>query len=37
MEGIAKWHHGVLNEEQCKTAVAEISERIKKLSLNSNL
>ena len=37
MEGIAKWHHGVLNEEQCKAAVAEISERIKKLSLNSNL
>ena len=37
MEGIAKWHHGVLNEEQCKTAVAEISERIKNLSLNSNL
>jgi transketolase len=37
MEGIAKWHHGVLNEEQCKAAVAEISERIEKLSLNSNL
>jgi transketolase len=37
MEGIAKWHHGVLNEEQCKAAVAEISERIKKLSLNSKL
>ena len=29
MEGIAKWHHGVLNEEQCKAAVAEIEERIK--------
>jgi transketolase len=28
MEGIAKWHHGVLNEEQCKDAVKEISERI---------
>ena len=28
MEGIAKWHHGVLNEEQCKTAVKEIEERI---------
>ena len=37
MEGIAKWHHGVLNEEQCKAAVAEISERIEKLSLSSNL
>ena len=37
MEGIAKWHHGVLNEEQCKAAVAEISERIEKLSLNPNL
>ena len=29
MEGIAKWHHGVLNEEQSKAAVAEIEERIK--------
>ena len=28
MEGIAKWHHGVLNEEQCKQAVAEIEKRI---------
>ena len=28
MEGIVKWHHGVLNEEQCKAAVAEIEERI---------
>ena len=32
MEGIAKWHHGVLNEEQCRQAVAEISERIALLS-----
>ncbi len=31
MEGIAKWHHGVLNEEQCKEAVKEIEERIKGL------
>lgn len=31
MEGIAKWHHGVLNEEQCKDAVKEIEERIKGL------
>ena len=31
MEGIAKWHHGVLNEEQCKAAVAEIEARIKNL------
>jgi transketolase len=31
MEGIAKWHHGVLNEEQCKAAVAEIEQRIKGL------
>jgi transketolase len=31
MEGIAKWHHGVLNEEQCKAAVTEISERIAQL------
>ena len=28
MEGIAKWHHGVLNEEQCKAAVKEIEERV---------
>ena len=28
MEGIAKWHHGVLNEEQCKEAVKEIEMRI---------
>ena len=28
MEGIAKWHHGVLNEEQCLAAVAEIEARI---------
>ena len=32
MEGIAKWHHGVLNEEQCKAAVAEIENRINKLN-----
>ena len=31
MEGIAKWHHGVLNEEQCKAAVAEIEKRIESL------
>ena len=31
MEGIAKWHHGVLNEEQCKEAVAEIEQRIKEM------
>ncbi len=31
MEGIAKWHHGVLNEEQCKEAVKEIEDRIEKL------
>ena len=31
MEGIAKWHHGVLNEEQCQAAVKEIEERIKAL------
>ena len=32
MEGIAKWHHGVLNEEQCKDAVKEIEERIAALT-----
>ena len=31
MEGIAKWHHGVLNEEQCREAVKEIEERIAQL------
>ena len=28
MEGIAKWHHGVLNAEQCEDAMAEIHQRI---------
>ena len=32
MEGVAKWHHGVLNEEQCKAAVAEIEARIDALT-----
>ena len=31
MEGIAKWHHGVLNEEQCQAAVKEIEKRIEEL------
>lgn len=31
MEGVAKWHHGVLNEQQCIHAVAEIEQRIKQL------
>jgi transketolase len=31
MEGIAKWHHGVLNEEQCKEVVKEIELRIKSM------
>ena len=34
MEGIAKWHHGVLNEEQCRQAVAEIEARIAELREN---
>ena len=34
MEGIAKWHHGVLNEEQCQAAVAEIEKRIDGLMSN---
>ncbi|MBR1548675.1 MAG: transketolase [Prevotella sp.] len=33
MEGIAKWHHGVLNEEQCRQAVKEIEERISAMKL----
>ena len=32
MEGIAKWHHGVLNAEQCEAAVKEIEERINQLN-----
>ena len=36
MEGIAKWHHGVLNEEQCQAAVAEIELRIKNFELRSS-
>ncbi len=35
MEGIAKWHHGVLNEQQCLDAVAEIEERLCRLRKNS--
>lgn len=31
MEGVAKWHHGVLNAEQCQQAVAEIEARIASL------
>lgn len=31
MEGIAKWHHGVLDADQCKQAVEEIENRIKTL------
>ena len=34
MEGIAKWHHGVPNEEQYAQAIQEISERIKYLENN---
>lgn len=36
MEGVAKWHHGVLNAEQCKAAVKEIEERIKGLLIKKN-
>lgn len=35
MEGIAKWHHGVLNAEQCAAAVKEIEERIQQLNSRS--
>ena len=31
MEGIAKWHHGVLNEQQCLDAVKEIEDRIRRI------
>ena len=36
MEGVAKWHHGVLNAEQCESAVKEIEERIKGLLIKNN-
>lgn len=36
MEGVAKWHHGVLNAEQCEAAVKEIEERIKGLLTKNN-
>ena len=32
MEGIAIWHHGVLNEEQCIAAVAEIDARLSNIT-----
>ena len=35
MEGIAKWHHGVLNEQQCQDAVAEIEERLERLKIEN--
>ena len=35
MEGVAKWHHGVLNEQQCLDAVAEIEERMEKLKIEN--
>ena len=31
MEGVAKWHHGVLNQEQCRVAVEEIEHRVRQL------
>lgn len=31
MEGVAKWHHGMPNEEQYKQAIDEITERINNL------
>lgn len=35
MENIAKWHHGVPTEAQFNEAIAEINDRIKKLSKNN--
>ena len=37
MEGIAKWHHGVLNEQQCHDAVEEIEKRIQQLKTEMSL
>ena len=34
MEGVAKWHNGVTNNEQYELAIREISERIKNLEYN---
>ena len=31
MEGVAKWHHGVLNAEQHRQAMEEITARIKEM------
>jgi transketolase len=31
MEGVAKWHHGMPNEEQYKQAIGEIKARIEQL------
>ena len=36
MEGIAKWHHGVLNEQQCRQAVDEIEKRIDQLKTETS-
>jgi len=36
MEEKAKWHHGVLNEEQLSIAIAEINERINYLTKQEN-
>ncbi len=37
MEGIAKWHHGVLNEQQCRQAVEEIEKRIDQLKTETSI
>ncbi len=37
MEGIAKWHHGVLNEQQCRQAVDEIEKRIDQLKTETSI
>ena len=37
MEGIAKWHHGVLNANQYQQAIAEIDARIAELSSSNSL
>ena len=37
IEAIAKWHHGVLNEQQCREAVEEIEKRIQQLKTEMSL
>ena len=37
MENVAKWHHGVPNEEQYEQAVREIKNRIQTLTMEEKI